>query len=95
MREDECAGAVARDIERALHPPFLDERLALPRDCLEHPSNVWVLPTGGGPLRQITDFGTRAALIVRSIAWSPDSRAVYAAVADTDADIVLLNGLLR
>jgi Tol biopolymer transport system component len=58
-------------------------------------SNVWVLPTGGGPLRQITDFGTRATLIVRSIAWSPDSRAVYAAVADTDADIVLIDHVIR
>ena len=58
-------------------------------------SNVWVLPTDGGPLRQITDFGTRATLIVRSVTWSPDSRAVYAAVADTDADIVLIDHAVR
>ena len=58
-------------------------------------SNVWVLPTDGGPLRQITDFGTRATLIVRHAAWSPDSRAVYAALADTDADIVLIDHVVR
>jgi Tol biopolymer transport system component len=58
-------------------------------------SNVWVLPTDGGPLRQITDYGTRATLIVRNAVWSPDSKTLYAAVADTDADIVLLVGLLR
>jgi hypothetical protein len=34
-------------------------------------------------------------VIARRISWSPDSGFLYAAVADTDADIVLLNGLLR
>lgn len=58
-------------------------------------SNVWVLPTGGGPLRPITDYGTRATLIVRHAAWAPDSKSVYAAVADVDADIVLIDNLLR
>jgi Tol biopolymer transport system component/DNA-binding winged helix-turn-helix (wHTH) protein len=57
-------------------------------------TNLWVMPSNGRPMRQITDFGQRSVLIVRRVAWSPDSRYIYAAVADTDADIVLLDGLL-
>jgi Tol biopolymer transport system component len=56
-------------------------------------TNIWTLPTGGGPMRQITDFGRRAILIARSVSWSADSRSVYAAVAEMDADIVLLENL--
>jgi Tol biopolymer transport system component len=55
-------------------------------------TNIWVIPTDGGPMRQITDFGRRAILITRSVSWSSDSRSVYAAVAEMDADIVLLEG---
>jgi Tol biopolymer transport system component len=58
-------------------------------------SNIWALPTGGGPLRPVTDFGQRPILIVRRVSWSPDSKFIYAAVAETDADVVLLDGLLR
>jgi eukaryotic-like serine/threonine-protein kinase len=58
-------------------------------------SNVWVLPTDGGPMRPLTDFGDRSVVIARRVSWSPDSKYLYAAVADTDADIVLLAGLLR
>ena len=57
-------------------------------------SNIWALPTAGGPMRPLTDFGTRSVLIARRVSWSPDSKYLYAAVADTDADIVLLDGLL-
>jgi Tol biopolymer transport system component len=56
-------------------------------------TNVWLFPTDGGPMRQITDFGRRAILITRSVSWSRDSRSVYAAVAEMDADIVLLEGI--
>jgi Tol biopolymer transport system component len=56
--------------------------------------NVWLIPTGGGPMRAVTDFGERSVFIGRHISWSPDSRHVYAAVADTSADIVLLEGVL-
>ena len=56
-------------------------------------TNIWLMPTDGGPLRQITDFGRRAILIARSVNWSSDSRSVYAAVAEMDADIVLLEGI--
>jgi Tol biopolymer transport system component/predicted Ser/Thr protein kinase len=57
-------------------------------------TNIWLIPTEGGPMRAVTDFGDRSVFIARSISWSPDSRHVYAAVAETDADIVLLDGML-
>jgi len=57
-------------------------------------TNLWVMPVHGGPMRQITDFGQRSVLIVRRVSWSPDGKYIYAAVADTDTDIVLLDGLL-
>jgi Tol biopolymer transport system component len=58
-------------------------------------SNIWALPTDGGPMRPLTDFGDRAVVIGRRVSWSPTSKFVYAAVAETDADIVLLDGLVR
>lgn len=58
-------------------------------------TNLWVQRANGGPMRQLTDFGERSVLIVRRVSWSPDGKYIYAAVADTDADIVLLNGLLQ
>jgi Tol biopolymer transport system component len=58
-------------------------------------SNIWVLPTDGGPMRPLTDFGDRSVVIARRVSWSPDGRHLYAAVAETDADIVLLDGLVR
>ena len=36
-----------------------------------------------------------SVVIARRVSWSPDNKFLYAAVADTDADIVLLDGLLR
>ena len=44
-------------------------------------------------MRQITDFGRRAIMIARSVGWSSDSQSIYAAVAEMDADIVLLEGI--
>jgi len=57
-------------------------------------TNLWAMPVNGGPMRQITDFGQRSVQIVRRVSWSPDGKYIYAAVADNDADIVLLDGLL-
>jgi len=57
-------------------------------------TNLWAIPADGRPMRQITDFGQRSVLMVRRISWSPDSKHIYAAVADTEYDIVLLDGLL-
>ncbi len=42
----------------------------------------------------VTDFGDRAILIARSVSWSADSQQLYAAVAESETDIVLLDGLL-
>ena len=59
-------------------------------------SNIWGLPTDGEPkLRPFTDFGDRSVVIARRVSWSPDNKFLYAAVAETDADIVLLDGMLR
>ena len=46
-------------------------------------------------LRQITDFGQRPTMICRQVSWSSDSRYIFAALMETDADIVLLGGALR
>lgn len=58
-------------------------------------TNLWLLPADGGPMRQNTDFGNRSILITRRISWSPDSKYLYAAVNESDADVVLFDGLLR
>jgi Tol biopolymer transport system component/predicted Ser/Thr protein kinase len=58
-------------------------------------TNIWAFPTSGGPARQLTDFGQRSILIARQVSWSPDGKLVYAAVVETDADVVLLDGMLR
>lgn len=56
-------------------------------------TNVWALSTATGAWRQITDFGDRATFIVRRVSWSSDGRAILAAVAEGDSDIVMLEGL--
>jgi hypothetical protein len=57
-------------------------------------TNLWAIPTAGGPMRQLTDFGDRAIVIARSISWSADSQHLYAAVAESETDVVLLDGLI-
>jgi Tol biopolymer transport system component len=57
-------------------------------------TNLWLLPAHGGTMRQVTDFGQRPISIVRRVSWSPDSKCIYAAVAEVEADIVMLNGLM-
>jgi Tol biopolymer transport system component len=57
-------------------------------------TDLWLLPAGGGPMHQVTDFRPRSTLIVRRVSWSPDSKELFAAIADSDADIVMLEGLL-
>jgi Tol biopolymer transport system component len=58
-------------------------------------TNLWLYSTGNGAPRKITDFGERAVQIVRSASWSPDSKYLFAAVAELDADVVLFDGLIR
>jgi Tol biopolymer transport system component len=56
-------------------------------------TNLWLQPTAGGPMKQITDF-ERAVDITRRASWSRDGRFLYAAVGELDADVVRLDGLL-
>ena len=46
-------------------------------------------------MKALTEFGDRTIQIARAISWSADSQFVFAAVAETDTDIVLYGGLLR
>ena len=57
-------------------------------------TNIWLLPTAGGPMKPVTDFGDQSVVIARSVSWSRDGQYIYAAVAKTLTDIVLLDGLL-
>jgi serine/threonine protein kinase/WD40 repeat protein len=57
-------------------------------------TNIWALSTRTEAWRQVTDFGDRATFIARRVSWSSDGRFILAAVADGDADVVLLNGLI-
>jgi serine/threonine protein kinase/WD40 repeat protein len=57
-------------------------------------ANLWVIPTDGGPMKPVTDFGERTVMIARSVSWSADSQHIYAAVADVQTDIVMIDGLL-
>jgi hypothetical protein len=58
-------------------------------------ANIWVQPTDGGAMRPLTDFGSRPVVIARRVAWAPDGKSIYAPIAETDADVVVLDGLLR
>jgi Tol biopolymer transport system component len=58
-------------------------------------TNIWVLPTSGGAMKRITDFGSKRTFIARRISWSADGKWVYAAVGEGDADIVQMDGLLK
>jgi serine/threonine protein kinase len=57
-------------------------------------TNVWALSTRTGTWRQVTDFGDRATFIVRRVSWSSDGGSILAAVAEGDADVVLLRGVI-
>jgi eukaryotic-like serine/threonine-protein kinase len=58
-------------------------------------TNIWALSTRKGTWRQVTDFGDRATFIARRVSWSPDGKSILAAVGEGDADIVLLDGLVK
>jgi hypothetical protein len=57
-------------------------------------TNIWALSTRTGTWRQVTDFGDQATFIVRRVSWSSDGGSILAAVAEGDADVVLLQGLI-
>jgi len=58
-------------------------------------SNIWALSTEDGRWQQVTDFGDRAIFIVRRVSWSADGRSILAAIGEGDADIVLLEGVVK
>ena len=58
-------------------------------------TNVWALSTRTSTWRQVTDFGNRVTFIARRVSWSPDGKSILAAVGEGDADIVMLNGLVK
>ena len=55
--------------------------------------DLWAFPADCGALRQVTNFGQRSTFITRRLSWSPDSKYMFAAVAETDADVILFDGL--
>jgi len=57
-------------------------------------SNLWLLSTNDGSWRQITDFREQPTMIARQVSWSPDGKYLYAAISKTNADIVMLDGLV-
>jgi eukaryotic-like serine/threonine-protein kinase len=58
-------------------------------------TNIWIQPTDGGPMRQVTDFGREATFISRRVSWSADGKSIFAAVGKGEADIVWLSKLLQ
>lgn len=60
-----------------------------------HTTNIWALSTRDGRWRQVTDLGNRATFIARHVSWTPDGKAIVAALGEGDAEIVLLEGLLK
>ena len=57
-------------------------------------TNLWIISTKDGSLRQVTDFQQRPTTIGRQVSWSADNKYIFAALVETDADIVLLKGAL-
>ena len=45
-------------------------------------------------MKQLTDFGDNWNVIARSVSWSADSQFLFAAVAETETDVVLFDGLI-
>jgi len=60
-----------------------------------HTTNIWALSTRTRIWRQVTDFENRATFVARHVSWTPDGKSILAAVGEGDADIVLLDGLVK
>ena len=58
-------------------------------------TNIWAIATDNGAMTEVTDFGDRPIFIARRVSWSADGRSIFAAIGDGDADVVLLDGLVR
>jgi Tol biopolymer transport system component len=80
---------------RHCHPSLSPDGKWLAQPLLDGPtSNLWLISTQDGSLRRVTDFGARPTVIARRVSWSRDSAKIYAAVAETDEDVVLFQNLL-
>jgi serine/threonine protein kinase/sugar lactone lactonase YvrE len=55
--------------------------------------SIGIAPVTGGAFEPAIDFGDRPTVIARQVSWSPDG-SIYAAVAEINEDIVLLDGLI-
>ena len=84
-----------------LSPPFIHMFLSPDGELLAIPltdgsaTNLWLLSTRDGSMKPATDFGERSVMISRRIAWAPDGQSLYAAVEESDADVISLTGLLE
>ena len=80
---------------QGLHPAISSDGdwLAMPLND-RFGTNLWLLSTKTGQLRQLTDFGDRRTFIARRVSWTSDDKFIFAAVGEGDSDIVLLQGLL-
>jgi eukaryotic-like serine/threonine-protein kinase len=58
-------------------------------------TNIWALSTANGEWRQVTDFGDRPIFIARRVSWSSDGKSIVAAIAEGDADVVIIDGLIE
>jgi Tol biopolymer transport system component len=58
-------------------------------------TNIWGIATDGSGMRPFTDFGDRSIIIARSVSWSCVGSSIYAAVAETESDIVVLDGIMQ
>jgi len=58
-------------------------------------TNIWALSTEDGRWRQVSNLEGRATFIARRVSWSADGRSIFAAVGEADADIWLLDGVMR
>lgn len=55
---------------------------------------IWAIPTAGGEPRRLTDFGDRHTILARRVSWSADSKYIFAAVGEEDADIISMTNLV-
>jgi serine/threonine protein kinase/sugar lactone lactonase YvrE len=81
---------------QGLHPSVSPDGrwLALPLND-NSGTNIWLVSTADGRMRQVTDFGDIRTYIARRVTWTSDGHYLFAAVGQGDADIVQLGGLLR
>jgi Tol biopolymer transport system component len=58
-------------------------------------TDIWAISTADGRMKQVTNFGGRPIFIARRLSWSPDGGSILAAIGEGDADVVLLDGLIK